>query len=495
MSGPIALSKSRFTAGLQCHKRLWLQVHEPDAEELVVDEVQRHTFDTGTRVGELARTYLGPGTLIEAEYWNKSAKVQQTAEAMKAGAGRIFEASFEHQGVFAAVDSLERIEGGFRLVEVKSSTKLKEEYLPDIAVQRWVLDGAEVPVAEVQLMHLNGKCVAPRLDDLFARTPVTEETEALLPTVGPEVGRQLEMLAGLEPDVPIGDHCTSPYACPFIARCWKGVPRHHVGTLMNLHHTKKKHFRDNGIVTIHDIPPDFKLTDRQEVQRAAVLRGTMTVDRPALRAALAAYDVNRIAYLDFETVAEAVPVWDGCHPYDQIPVQMSCHVDARGGTLTHHAWIASGPEDPRPACARAVIEACTGADIVVVWHASMEQGCLERLAIGAPALKQALDAVIARLTDLEVTYRGALYHPDFLGSYSLKPVVNALLPPQDAYGILPVNEGMLASVRLHKLMFAPETIPPAERTRWRQELLDYCGHDTLVMVRLLEKLRELGGRE
>ncbi|HEV2291145.1 MAG TPA: DUF2779 domain-containing protein [Gemmatimonadales bacterium] len=491
MPRPIALSKTRFTTGLQCHKQLWLKVHEPDAEELVVDEVQQHTFDTGTRVGELARSYLGPGTLIEAEYWNKSAKVQQTAEAMKNGAERIFEASFEHQGVFAAVDGLERVGGAFRLVEVKSSTKLKDEHLPDIAVQRWVLDGAGVRVSEAQLMHLNGKCVAPKLDDLFVRTSATEESDALLPTVGPEVRRQLEMLAGPEPEVPIGDHCTSPYDCPFIDRCWKDVPRHHVGTLMNLHHTKEKHFRDNGIVTIHDIPSDFKLTDRQEVQRAAVLRGEMTVDRPALRAALAAYDVDRIAYLDFETVGEAVPVWDGCHPYEQIPVQMSCHVATRDGTLTHHAWIASGPEDPRPACARAVVEACAGADIVVVWHASMEKGCLERLAVGAPALKEELADVIARLTDLEVAYRAALYHPDFLGSYSLKPVVNTLLPPEDAYGNLPVNEGMLASVRLHKLMFAPDTVSNAERARWRQELLDYCGHDTLVMVKLLALLRTM----
>ena len=491
MPKPLTLSKTRFTTGLQCHKQLWLKVHEPDAEELVVDEVQQHTFDTGTRVGELARTYLGPGTLIQAEYWNKSAKVQQTAEALKGGAARIFEASFEHQGVFAAVDGLERIDGGFRLVEVKSSTKLKEEHLPDIAVQRWVLDGAGVKVTDAQLMHLNNKCVAPKLDDLFLRTPATEETEALLPKVGPEVRRQLEMLAGPEPEVAIGDHCTTPYECPFVDRCWNGVPKHHVGTLMNLHHTKKKHFRANGIVTIHDIPADFQLTDRQEVQRASVLRGEMTVDHAALCEALAAYDVDRIAYLDFETVGEAVPVWDGCRPYDQIPVQMSCHVEGRDGTLTHHAWIASGPEDPRPACAQAVVDACAGADIVVVWHASMEKGCLERLAIGAPALKGKLDDVIARLTDLEVTYRASLYHPDFLGSYSLKPVVNTLLSPEDSYGNLPVNEGMLASVRLHKLMFEPEKIPAAEREQWRQDLLTYCGHDTVVMVKLVKFLRDL----
>jgi hypothetical protein len=49
------LSKSRFLAGLQCLKRLYLQVHQPElASE--IDEGQQAIFDQGHEVGDQART-------------------------------------------------------------------------------------------------------------------------------------------------------------------------------------------------------------------------------------------------------------------------------------------------------------------------------------------------------------------------------------------------------------------------------------------------------
>jgi uncharacterized protein DUF2779 len=486
-----SLSKSRFLNGLQCHKRLWWQVHEPEAEELQVDEVLQATFDAGTRVGELARAHIGPGIHVDAPPWELATRLTLTQQALETGATRIFEASFEHGGVFAAVDGLEVTPQGMRLLEVKSTTKLKEEHLPDIAIQRWVLEGAGHRVAAAELIHVNRECRAPDLSNLFARDDVTEATAELQENIAPEVAAQLKMLTGPCPEVEVGPHCTKPYDCPFIDRCWKDVPKHHVGTLMNISPKKRADFQKMGVAEIDQIPLDYELTPRQEVQRRAVRAGTLWVGREVLAAELRAYDVDRIAFLDFETVAEAVPVWEGCHPFDQIPVQMSCHVQARDGTVTHHAWIASGPEDPRPECARQVAAACQGADIVVVWHASMEKGCLERLILGAPSLAQELLAVIAQLVDLKKVVEAGVYHPDFLGSYSLKPVVQSLLPPEWSYGRLAVGEGMLASVRLRRLMFEGAGIASAERDRMREELLTYCGHDTLVMVELLKKLRTL----
>ena len=48
---PPNLSKSRFVAGWQCHKQLWLRVHEKDAPELQVDVVLQDRFDQGAEVG------------------------------------------------------------------------------------------------------------------------------------------------------------------------------------------------------------------------------------------------------------------------------------------------------------------------------------------------------------------------------------------------------------------------------------------------------------
>ena len=49
------LSKSKYVAGLQCHRRLWLEFHEPDAPELEPTAAVQAIFDQGHLVGELAR--------------------------------------------------------------------------------------------------------------------------------------------------------------------------------------------------------------------------------------------------------------------------------------------------------------------------------------------------------------------------------------------------------------------------------------------------------
>src|SRR6266705_5963310 len=129
------LSKSRFTSGLQCHKKLWWEVHEPDAIELQPDKVLQDLFDQGRQVGELARTRYPGGVLIDLPHHARAERVAATQKALDAGAPAIFEATFIADGTFVAIDVLEKQKDGYRLTEVKSSTSQKDEHIPDVAVQ------------------------------------------------------------------------------------------------------------------------------------------------------------------------------------------------------------------------------------------------------------------------------------------------------------------------------------------------------------------------
>ncbi|HEU5358921.1 MAG TPA: DUF2779 domain-containing protein, partial [Gemmatimonadales bacterium] len=396
---------------------------------------------------------------------------------------------FEVERVFAAVDILERTADGVRITEVKSTTKLKDEHIPDIAVQRWVVEGTGLPVAATRLMHLNRDCRAPDLSNLFATAPVDDLVTPVLPTVEPEVQAQLRMLAGPLPDVAIGDHCTKPYDCPFLDRCWPKLPPHLISTLPRLSAKKRTALQVLGVETIDRIPDDFELTDIQERQRRAVKAGRPLIE-PELRTELAAFAGDRIAFLDFETVAPAIPVWDGCRPFDAVPAQVSVDVVEAGAVLDHHEWMASDAGDPRPMIAQTVVAACAGADVVVAFNAGFERRCLELVAEAVPEHAPAINAIIGRLRDLADPVRRGIYHPDFHGSYSLKAVIPALVP-ELAYHDLEVAEGTTASTRLAALMFTPERFSAEERERTRRHLLEYCARDTLVMVRLLDTLRSL----
>jgi hypothetical protein len=488
------LSKSRYLSGLQCQKKLWWEVHEQDAPELVPDENQLVLFEVGRQVGEAARQHVPGGIHILGKASEGELKAERTRKAIEDGASVIYEATFKHEMVFASIDLLERRPAGFRLTEVKSTTEVKEEHVPDVAIQTWVARGAGLPVVESRLMHLNKACRAPDMSNLFASADQSTAVVAALPAIPAQVASMLRVLQiPAPPEVAIGPHCDEPFECPFKARCWPVLPPHHFTTLARLSAKKRTQLESLGVVTIDQIPETFELTDNQERQRRAVVTGKPVID-PALGVALKSYEGERVAFLDFETVRPAIPIWNGTGPYAQVPAQFSAHVtQGRSGAgareLMHYEWIATTPDDPRPRIAEKVVEACKGADVVVAFNATFERACLEMLAGAVPALAAELEQIKFRIKDLADPVRRHFYHPDFRGSYSLKVVAPTLIP-ELSYDELEVADGTTASNRLLSLMLNEPPVDEEIRQRITRDLLAYCERDTWVMVKVLEKLRE-----
>src|SRR5213594_1833540 len=485
------LSKSRYLAGLQCHKQLWWRVHEPDALELVPDVALRNRFAQGAEVDQRARGYVPGGELIDLPFYEFDNKVAATRDAIRHDPPVLYQPWFLADETYAGVDILTRGPRGYDVIEVKAANRLKPEHIPDVAVQVHVLRRSGLPVERAEVMHLNPECRHPDLSNLFVREDVTAAVEGVLLGVPDEIAAQLRMLGGPLPDVPIGDHCTRPHDCPFLDRCWK-LPQHHVSTLYRIERRKVLEYEADGYATIYDLPTDLELSAIHARQVQAVTSGRL-VAQPALAAALTGF-AGPLAFLDFETVALAIPRYAGCRPWENMPVQFSCHTQGRSGKYVHHEWIADGPDDPRPALAEAVVRACGGARHVVAYYASFERECLKQLAQAVPDLARELDAIRAKLIDLLPVIRNNVYHPDFGGSFSIKHVLPALVPSL-AYGDLEINEGETASVELQRLMFDGDAMRPQERARLRQALLSYCERDSWAMVKLLERLRGLVGAE
>jgi predicted RecB family nuclease len=477
------LSKSRVLAGLQCHKRLWWTVHEPSAPELEPVDATLAVMDRGTRVGELARSYVPGGVFIDLPYDAYSERIAFTNEALQNGAPAIYEASFRADGVFTAIDILKREERGFRLIEVKSTTSVKEQHIPDVAVQAYVLRQNGLDVVGADVMHLNRACAYPDLSNLFVRSDVSEAvrvTEASVPTW---IAEQLNMLEAPLPNVATGPHCTTPYGCPFMSRCWPSLPPNHVSALYRMKQQRALDLEDQGYPTIFDLPEDVSLGAIADRQRRAVREGGIIVE-PTLPRALEVF-IPPIAFIDFETLGLPVPVWNGCHPYDQVPVQFSCHVQNVDGSVSHHEWLAEGSGDPRPQLAAALIDACASARTVVAYNASFERGCIREMADAFPALAPQLLSIAARLVDLLPIVRNHVYHPKFDASFSLKKVLPALVP-ELSYDGLPISQGASASLELERLLFTE--FSPDEKMRLRSDLLKYCHQDTWGLVKVLEYL-------
>ncbi|MBV6521884.1 MAG: hypothetical protein MNPFHGCM_02028 [Gemmatimonadaceae bacterium] len=474
--------------GWQCHKLLWWRRHEPDAVELQPDRVLQDLFDQGNLVGALARERFAGGVLIRHEA-SRVERVRLTADAIVAGAKVVFEGAFIADGVFVAVDVLVRGDEGWHLIEVKSASGQKDQHIPDAAVQAWVLSRNGIVLSRIDIMHLNRAYRHPDVGDLFARTDVSADVTRIVGEMPELTSRQLQVLDGPLPDVRIGRHCFEPYDCPFMKRCWPQDP-HHISRLYNVGPVKAAGYMAAGIHRIDDLAPDAKLPWAARRQLRALASRRLIVE-PTLTGALDAFDAGPLGFLDFETVSRAVPVWPEMAPWQHAAAQFSYHESKSDGTYRHAAHLAEGPQDARPLVAERLVEETRHA-VRVVTYSAFEKTQIRALAAAVPSLAVELRALEEKLIDLLPVVRDNVYHPDFLGSFSLKSVLPALVPDVTHSDLVIVN-GLTASVEIARLLFVADRIPRDERQRVRKDLLDYCERDTWGTVRLLEVLRAMAG--
>jgi hypothetical protein len=486
------LNKSKYIAGLQCPRRLWLACHEPDLADSQPDTLPAR-LDDGAEIGRRARELFAGGALVDDAAWRHGEAVAHTRALLSdPQVGAIFEAAFEHAGVRIRVDVLERLPGGtWGLREVKAGTRVRDVHLHDIALQRFVLEGAGVPLGSVEVVHVDPDYVrdehAIDWTRFFRRVDVGDDTASLLPDVPARVAahdRVLEQAAA--PLVEPGPHCFRPYGCDFWYRCTATKPADWVFRLPWLEDELRERLEAAGIQRITDIPDDFTLGPMQARARRAWCTGSLQVE-PYLSAALAGAGPPA-DYLDFETAFPAIPLYAGTRPYQQVPFQWSLHRLDAAGRMTHAEFLADARSDPRPAFADALLAALRDPNGPVLVWSSFESYRLAELTDALPARAAEIAAVQARLLDLLPLVRAHVYHPAFMGSFSIKRVA-PVLAPSVSYGDLEgVADGAAAATALERL--ARGLVESAdEQAALRRALLAYCRRDTLALVEVHAELR------
>ena len=482
------LSKSKYLAGLQCPLRLWHQCYNPHLAP-PVPPAKQALFDTGHEVGRLATRLYPEGVLVEIDPRRHEQAVTETLRAMEDPRVKaIFEASFSHDDVRVKVDILARAGGGkWNVTEVKSSTGVKDEYLPDVGVQYNVLKGAGIEIDRVTLLHLDNQYVydgnALNLEQLFTASDLTRETLACQWEVERKLQEFKDSLASHQPlEIAPSRHCFNPHNCEFLEHCRLDLPEHWTAELGGIGRNKLDELAAMGIQDIRDVPESFPLTEIQERIRRCVKYNEEYVSGE-LRAELEAMEYP-VHFLDFETLGLAVPRYAGTRPYQSIPFQWSDHVLHEDGRVEHLEYLCEEEKDPREEFARTLLDALRTEGSIVT-YTTYEEGIIRGLAEELPQYREPLLATLCRVKDLHAIIRKHYYHPGFHGSFSLKAVVPALLPEMD-YANLMVQEGQQAG--LEYLRMIDPSIPSYEREKIRAALLAYCGQDTFAMLRLRQEL-------
>ncbi len=486
--GSFRLSKSKYLAGLQCHKRVYLEVRAPElASE--PDEQTQAILDMGTAVGELARQRFSGGVLVEADYRHPTEALARTATLLQDQAvPAIFEGAIVFNRVLIRVDILERVETvpdgrpSWRLIEVKSATKLKDVYVNDVALQAHVLEGAGVPMAGAALMHINTQYLFQGgeldLDQLFTLADMNALVAERQADVAARLAEMQAVLADpLPPAIEPDHHCHTPYECPFWDHCTKDKPARWVYYLPGAATTIQR-LVVQGIQTMDEIPAGFKLTP---IQRR--VKEDAEWVSPRLLEALGTIRPP-VHHLDFETFNPALPRFPLTRPYQTLPVQWSNHIETEDGQIRHEEFLSVDFKDPREAVALSLLESL-GREGSICVYSGYERAVLESLAQAVPALKRELEQVMSRLWDLFLVIREHYYHPNFNGSFSMKSVLPALVPSLD-YEDLDIREGGVAALHYYRMVFVETDW--VEKERIRQALLAYCARDTMGMLEIRRTL-------
>jgi hypothetical protein len=451
----------------------------------------------GHRIGLRAHALFPGGVLVEDGARRGDAALAETRALLAdPSVPAIFEAVFEHAGVRVHVDALERLAGGaFGLREVKAAAGVKPHHYDDVAVQRFVLEGAGLRVPSAELVHVDRDYVRGRdgVDPrrLFRRAELarTGELRSAAERVPETVAAQHRLLASERaPDVAPGRHCHAPVSCEFWAHCTAGKPEDWVYRLPRAG-ARLEQLQELGIERIAEIPDDFALTALHARVREAHRSGATFV-APHLAAELAPLGPPAL-YLDFEALLPAEPLYEGTRPYQALPFQWSLHRVGAGREETHRAFLADGRVDPRRALAESLLEAAAGDEPILVWS-SFEASVLSALGDALPDLATPLAALRARLRDLAALTRRSVYHPAFGGSFSIKAVAPALAPGfgwDDLAEATGIAEGATAAAAFERIAAGESSA--LEEASVRAALLAYCRRDTEALVAVHQALRAL----
>ncbi len=488
-----ALSKSKLIAYRQCPKRFWLETHSPELHQ--DSAATQASFKIGHQVGDIAQRIYDPdavGVLIEP-FKEGFKRAFQRSHALLSGNQPIFEAAFTAAGALALADvMLPEDRAGtrcWRMIEVKSSTSVKDYYRDDVAIQSYIAKLAGINLTSIAIAHIDSSWVYPGVGDyqgLLIEEDLTDEAFSR----GSEVQQWIDNAKCIRaqtnsPEISTGPQCLKPYECGFLNHCKaeedEDKAENPVEWLPRIQKKSLKSFIEmNHVKGMHEVPDEL-LNEQQKRVKSHTLAGTAYFDIEHTKEVLAGYPLPAY-FIDFETINLAIPIWAGIRPFQQVAFQFSIHKLFSDGSLEHTEFLDLSGNDPSEAFARALVSQCGLQGPVFVYNAGFETARIRELAQRIEPLSDALLAINERIVDLYRIATKYYYHPSQQGSWSIKKVLPTVAPELRYDQLDGIQDGGMA---IGAYIEAIDKGTPTKRKQSIEaQLLAYCKMDTFAMVRL-----------
>jgi CRISPR/Cas system-associated exonuclease Cas4 (RecB family) len=485
------ISKSKYVECYSCPLKLWLHKHKPDIKEELSLSEQLNMME-GVFVGEIATTLnrFKNGKKIPTN--NKSKAVEITKKELTKNNKILYEASFRFDIAFCQADILVKDGEFIDLYEVKASNKVKNHHLIDIAFQKWIVEKNGYKVRNTYLVHFNSKYTFNEsldLENLFELELVNSDITIYFNEVEAKLEEMKKVLANpMEPKFQVGGHCKSPYACPFSSYCNKSVNEDHVENLSNLSDKKRKLLNEKNIKYIKDIPKEFELTPKQQIQANCAIDNKVHFNKALVKEFLSKLKYP-LFHLDFEAMNQSIPCYKNMSPNQFIVYQASIHREEKNGTIDHKEKLITKKIDGRKEMIDFLIKNLETNGSIIVWNKSFEATRIKELAKQFLEFEKQLLSLVERMVDIrDIFSQNMIYSHAFQGSSSIKYVLPVICPTL-SYDRLFIRNGNDSQAYYVKMINGE--FKGGMYHKIKKALLEYNKLDTFAMLEILRKVIQL----
>ena len=173
------LTNSNFLSGLECPKYLWVIFNQPEKRRkaTLADE---YMMKEGQIVGEFAKKLYPNGVNISVD--NHLETLRKTKKFLKKKK-ILFEAGFQANNCFSRADILVPVGDEWDLIEVKSSKRVKDINIHDVAFQKFIIESCGLKIRKCFLMHLSNEYVRKgeiEVEKLYVKEDITSEVDNII---------------------------------------------------------------------------------------------------------------------------------------------------------------------------------------------------------------------------------------------------------------------------------------------------------------------------
>ena len=490
------LSKSDFMLFLRHPAWLWLKKHRRNVLPKP-DAALQALFDSGHRFEAFAEERFPNAIRLGFDGFHEYRSLpRRTHHALSKGAETILQGRFESGRTTCIIDVLQRVHGNtFDLFEIKASTSVKPEHIPDLAFQKMVLEGAGLSIRKLGIIHVNREYVRSGHIQSDALSEISDATQRV-DRVKDETIAQVKQALNIA-DLPAMPDVSPRHLKSGSLNNWMEVfeavngatAENSVHHLISVKPEQLGKFEDAGIKSIDEIPDNFDLTERQRRQVTATKSGQRKIDHTAIKSFLSQVQYP-IYFLDYETLSDVVPPFDGTRPYQQVPFQYSLHIQREpGADLEHREYLHEEKSNPVPPLLEQLQRDIGDKGSGIVWYDSFETRRNTEMGEMSPSHAAFLKDINDRVIDLmDPFYKGWFVDHNFHGSSSIKKVLPVLVPDL-SYAELSIHDGETAKREWMDLVLHGKG--SENRAKTFENLRSYCKLDTLAMVRIFDFLKQL----